>query len=344
MVVDVVVMSGARGVEHLRSEWRRPHNDLQQQEVGGGHKAIHDDATAATIGFAAAPIHGTVHWSQFTPLLLQAFGAAWFETGSISVHFVTPVAHLQPTRAFMAAPQPVGHGQTAEIWMEHVDGRVVLEGTASVRLKPPELQTRAAKSMAKARPVKGELLFVRHSTGTRSLNVETARIDFDKQIGPLFPFTLNRKLQIITEYHPWFGEDTGAESPWGRAVLPPECLNAIMLGLAGTTEYATWPSIAGDEWLIKEMGDRTPVGLFGGCEVILHSGPVHPGVEYEVTRELVGKGETRGTEYRWTRSWLREKATGNLVAEMTLQDMMLKNSFQGYDELRAKSDARRSKL
>jgi hypothetical protein len=29
----------------LNGEWRLPHNDLQHQSVGGGHKAIHDDAT-----------------------------------------------------------------------------------------------------------------------------------------------------------------------------------------------------------------------------------------------------------------------------------------------------------
>ena len=31
----------------LVGAWRRPPNDLQDQVVGGGHKAIHDDATAA---------------------------------------------------------------------------------------------------------------------------------------------------------------------------------------------------------------------------------------------------------------------------------------------------------
>ena len=92
------------GVDCLETEWRRPWNDLQDQHVGGGHKAIHDDETAAKVGFSAAPIHGTVHWSQFTPLLLKAFGKEWFETGSISVHFQNAVSHLQPVKAFMARP------------------------------------------------------------------------------------------------------------------------------------------------------------------------------------------------------------------------------------------------
>ena len=74
--------------------------------------------------------------------------------------------------------------------------------------------------------------------------------------------------------------------------------------------------------------------------MIVHAGPVMPGVDYTVTRELVGKGETRGTEFSWTRSLLREAGSGKLVAEMTLQNMNLKASFEGYAELRAQSDAK----
>merc|ERR1719247_3345540 len=165
-----------------------------------------------------------------------------------------------------------------------------------------------------SKPVKGALVFVRAAVGTRSTNVETARIDFGTQIGPLFPFTLERKLEIITEYHPWFAEATGSTSPWGKPVLPPEALNSILLGFCGTAQGASWPIEPGDEWLREAMGDRTPVGLFGGCEVIMHAGPVMPGVDYTVTRELVGKGETRGTEFSWTWSLLREAASGRLAA------------------------------
>ena len=122
-------MSKSRpNVDCLMGEWRRPHNDLQQQSVGGGHKAIHDDATAQAAGFAGAPIHGTVHWSQFTPLLLEAFGSEWFETGSISVHFVNMVTHLQPVRAFMSRPDPNKKAQQTDIWMEHMDYRCTLHG------------------------------------------------------------------------------------------------------------------------------------------------------------------------------------------------------------------------
>mmetsp|Transcript_67187 Transcript_67187/g.119610 ORF Transcript_67187/g.119610 Transcript_67187/m.119610 type:complete len:346 (+) Transcript_67187:41-1078(+) len=327
------------GVSCFGGEWRRPHNDLQHQQVGGGHKAIHDDATAAKIGFGAAPIHGTVHWSQFTPLLLKAFGPSWFETGSLSVHFITPVSHMQPVRAFVAKPDPAKQAQQVEIWMEHIDGRMVLQGTASVGLKRGEMTTMVQSKIASIKPVKGNLVFQRQPVGAKTENEERAFITFDSPIGPLFPFTHSKKLEIITEYHPWFGKESGTSSPWGRPILPPESLNQIMLGVCGTTELGRFPIIPEDEWLKKEMGGRTPVGLFGGCEVIMHSGPVFPDEEYTVTREFVGKGETPRAEFRWTRALLREAKTGKLVAEMTLQDMSLKASFDGYEALRAKTDA-----
>lgn len=323
------------GAECLAGEWRRPHNDLREQVVGGGHKAIHDDATAAAVGFAGAPIHGTVHWSQFTPLLLQAFGKGWFETGSISVHFKTPVLHLQPVRAFMARPDPAREAQQVDIWMEHMDGRVVFEGTASVGLKPGEMTTMCGTRLAAVKPLGTPLLFQRHPPGVKSLGKEPMRIDFEGPVHPrLFPFTLREKLEIITEFHPWFTEDFGERSPWGRPVLPPECLNAVMLGGLAPTQ---WPSIPGDAWLAEELGQRSPVGLFGACEVVVHDGPVFPCEDYELTREVVGMGETPRAEFNWIRTFLTEAKSGRLVAEMTLQSMMLKAGFEGYDELRAQA-------
>jgi len=327
-------MSKSRpGVDCLMGEW--PHNDLQEQVVGGGHKAIHDDATAQAVGFAGAPIHGTVHWSQFTPLFLQAFGKEWFETGSISVHFKTMVTHLQPVRAFMAKPDPNKKGQMVDIWMEHVDGRVVFEGTASVGLKPSDMTTKVQQQIAAIKPVKKPLLFERKPLGTTSLKREPMAVEWEGPVHPTaFPFTLEKKLEIITEYHPWFAKESGKDSPWGRPVLPPECLNAVMLQ---GKEPQRWAPVPGDEWLAKAMGGRSPVGLFGACEVVLHSGPVFPGEAYELSRELVGKGETPRAEFNWVRTYLTEKSSGKLVAEMTLQSMMMKAGFEGYEELRAKA-------
>ena len=235
----------------LETEWRRPHNDLQTQEVGGGHKAIHDDETAEAAGFTGAPIHGTVHWSQFTPLLLQAFGPQWFETGTISVAFKNIVTHLQPVKAFIEQPE---EGQTScDIWMEHLDGTPVLDGTASIGDIDA---TEVSRQLAKVKPVKGGLVFMPQSVGTTTTNVEKAKISFGEPIGPLFPFTLEQKLECITEYHPWFDAESGKSSPWGRPILPPESLNQILFV---TSDRARWPK--GSSRLPAGV---SPVGLFGG--------------------------------------------------------------------------------
>eukprot|EP00435_Cladocopium_sp_Y103_P057486 s50_g19.t1 len=322
----------------LVGAWRRPPNDLQEQEVGGGHKAIHDDATAAKVGLKLAPIHGTVHWSQLTPLLLEAFGAAWFETGSISVHFVNMVGHLQPVRAFLE----ISDQNQRKVWMEHLDGRLVFDGTASVGQRSE--MTMAQTKIAAVKAVKGRLLFNRHPPKTESLELEDARIDFDQVIGPLFPFTHRRKLELITEFHPWYSEEFGGSSPWGRPILPPESFNQIMLGMVGGAKGPRFPAIPGDEWLEKALNGRTPVGLFGGCEVILHAGPIFVGEAYQCRRQLVACGETPKAEFRWIKTFLWEKKSQKLVAEMTLQEMQLKNSIENYAELRARSDAPQAKL
>jgi len=307
-----------------------------QQKGGGGHKAVHDEDTAKAAGFAGAPIHGTVHWSQFTPLILEALGPSWFETGSISVHFVNMVMHLNPVRAFMQKPDPSKTKQQLDIWMEHMDGRVVLEGTVSVGLKSCEATTMANKKMAATKPVAGSLLFERRAIGVKSTNKVPMHIGWEGQVHPaLFPFSLKQKLECITEFHPWFTAEAGHQSPWGRAILPPECLNAIMLGGYGVD---TWPAMPKDDWLRQALGKKTPVSLFGGCEVFIHAGPVFVGEEYELSREVVGKGETPRAEFHWIRTYLTEKASGKLVAEMTLQSMFVKKTIEGYDDVRAKSD------
>ena len=57
------------------------------------------------------------------------------------------------------------------------------------------METAVSKRIAKLKPVQGELLFCRHPVGSRSSSIEPARIDFEREIGPYFPFTLNEKLE-----------------------------------------------------------------------------------------------------------------------------------------------------
>ena len=95
----------------------------------------------------------------------------------------TPVSHLEPVRAFIEKPHEPEVGdedQLLRIFMEHMDGRIVFEGTASASLVPGMLTTAAAKIQS-IKPVQGELLFARRAVGTKTTNVEKGvSIHFDR--------------------------------------------------------------------------------------------------------------------------------------------------------------------
>lgn len=74
----------------------------------------------------------------------------------------------------------------------------------------------------------------------------------------------------------------------------------------------------------------------------IHHGPCFVDEDYYVTRELVAVGETPKTEFRWTRAMMHDGA-GTLIAEMTLQDMFLKGSIEGYAEMRSAANAKAAK-
>ena len=73
----------------LYGPFRAPRQMLANQEYGG-HVSLHDDAMAKKLGFAAGPIEGPTHFSQFVPLLERLWGREWFETGCLSIHFKSP--------------------------------------------------------------------------------------------------------------------------------------------------------------------------------------------------------------------------------------------------------------
>src|SRR5215469_17813046 len=94
----------------------------------GGHTGIHDDATAASLGLAGAPIEAPTHFSQFDPLAFLLWDRAWFERGCISGHFRTMVVDGEEVQASLTT---VGD-DAARIEAHKPDGTPVLTGTASV--------------------------------------------------------------------------------------------------------------------------------------------------------------------------------------------------------------------
>ena len=150
--------------------------------------------------------------------------------------------------------------------------------------------------------------------------LEEVRMDFDQHMGKLYPFSLNQKLDRITEPSPWYREDEGASSPWGRAVIPLEMVSV----LGGySNRKAGFPT-------------RGPaLGLFAGQQIRMIDGPLFVGQDYLLEREIVALSESRRTESNWVRTTFLDAQTREPRAEMILNNATLKHSFEGYEEERA---------
>lgn len=80
--------------------------------------SIHDDATASKLGFRGGTVAGNIHMDAFAPPLVEAFGAAFFERGWLSLYFQNATTDREPVRAFEIA---------------HVAGPVLLDRRYDVR-------------------------------------------------------------------------------------------------------------------------------------------------------------------------------------------------------------------
>jgi hypothetical protein len=142
---------------------------------------------------------------------------------------------------------------------------------------------------------------------------ERVSMSFTESNGHLYPFSLNDKLQMITEPSPWYASETATQSPWGRAVIPTEMVSVLAhkVGFAGKT--------------------RGPaVGLFIDLEIRVINGPLFVDAEYELVHEIVGIGQSRRVESYWTRTSITDPASGFLVATVLLHQGIFKASYDKY--------------
>jgi len=289
----------------LSGPWRRPAQMLAEQSYDG-HSSVHDASTAAALGLAGAPIEAPTHFSQFDPLCYLMWGRSWFEEGCISCHFQTMVVEGEEVQATVTA----SGGRSVDLAARKADGTPVLEGTASVgpSAAPSEL-TRRLSGLGDP----GELFVVDQLEVGMTERGEVASVDFDTPNGEGYPFSLTDKLGRITEPHPWYFREGAAVSPWGEAILPMEMISVLSNKL-------------GPRWPIR----RPSLGLFLDLEVRLINGPVFVGRSYELSREIVGIGQSRRTESYWTKTTLTDVQTGTVAAEVLLHSGVFKQSYHGY--------------
>jgi hypothetical protein len=296
----------------LSGPLRKPRQMLADQEYGG-HASIHDDAMAEKLGFRAGPIEGPTHFSQFAPLLAHIWGEAWFSRGCLSAHYLNMVVEGEEVRAFASMPGPAA--TTTRVWAEKADGTPVLEASASIG--PDHGETLLEGRMRALRPPEALVILRDLKLGMHGAEDERVRMDADQNMGALYPFSLNQKLNAITENSPWYAR---ADNPWGRPIIPLEMVSVLAEYSSGKARFPT----------------RGPaVGLFADQEIRMIDGPLFVGEDYVLRREIAALAESKRTESYWVRTRIYDASGQRQVAEMLLNHATLKHSYAKYDEERA---------
>jgi len=207
--------------------------------------------------------------------------------------------------------EQVSPDQVARIQAEKRDGTPVLTGTAS--LGPDYGETELDMRRAKLRPADQLVILSDLHVGQLGQgNPETVQMGLDQNMGAMYPFSLNEKLQKITEQHPYYVND----NPWGRAVIPLEMISVL-------TQYTSGQS-----------GFRTKgpaIGLFAAHEIKMIDGPLFVDPPYKLEREIIALSESRRTESNWIMTRVLDAQTNELCAEVILNSATLKDSYANYE-------------
>ncbi|HEV2370459.1 MAG TPA: hypothetical protein VGR90_11335 [Acidimicrobiales bacterium] len=255
----------------------------QSQRAG----SIHDDAVAQRVGFRGGTIAGSIHMDQFPPVLVDAFGPEWFETGSLSLTFRNATISAEPVVALVAVPDRRVDVQV-EARTERPDGTLVAAGTAGVgqpaeptHLHSIDLRPADPKQLRILSCVEPGLTKLAHRAGVDSASVR-GRVDRGGLLDAL----------------DWY---TGP-SPWGGPIAHPSALVQLLRNRG------------------PEFGPHTAeaVGLFGAIEIRHLRGPVFLDQEYEVEGEVVAVGASPKTEYLWYDTRALD-GDGRPVASMRMQ-------------------------
>lgn len=287
--------------------WRQPQQMLHEQSYDA-HASIHDDATAQKLGFQGGTIEGPTHFSQFAPLCERLWGPAWFESGCLSAHYRNPSFAGEDVQAWIA--RPAAGATVAAIGMTKRDGTEVLRGTASIG--PDGGETALDRRLKELKPLADPVILHDIKVGMKTPR-QTVRMDFDQNMGHLYPFTLRAKLKVITEPSPFYAE--GGGNPWGRPIVPFEMLSVLFQYRAREDGFPT----------------RGPaVGLFADQDIRLLRGPLFVGEDYQTEREVVALSGSRRTESMWVRTTVFA-ADNAPVATMLLNLASLKDSYANYE-------------
>jgi len=259
--------------------------------------SIHDDATAAKLGFRGGTVAGSIHMDQFPPLLVRAFGTRFFSDGALSLYFLNATTDREQVRVY--AEEPSGGATQIRVWMKRDDGLDVSEGSASVG--DPSKSALRTRDLRACDP--SELRILREIRPGMQLGESGVRLGPERQRDRIEHGLCSGPLE-------WY---TGP-SVFGGPIASPSSL--VELLWAAPTKILT-----------AHTGKA--VGLFGAIEVAHLAGPVFLDQTYTVTAEVAAVGQSPKTEYLWFDA-LASDAGGRGIASMRMQLRFMKASSPLY--------------
>lgn len=266
--------------------------------IDAGAGSIHDDETAAKLGFRGGTVAGDIHMNQFPPVLVEIFGEQWFERGNLSLNFKNATVDLETVQVF-AEPLKPGENQT-RVWMERDDGMLVCSGTAALGD-----HSRSELRNLDYRPCDPEeLRILRKVKPGMSLGSYDIVATTDKQFE-------RYDQKLISDPMSWYRQ----KSPWGGPVAAP-C--TILEFLWGNAMKGLGP-------LLEES-----TGLFGAMEIGYTHGPFIMGHRYRIECSVVCVSQSPKTEIVWYDSEAFSES-GELVATLRIQSRAMKASSPLYD-------------
>jgi hypothetical protein len=262
--------------------------------------SIHDDATATSLGFRGGTVAGSIHMDQFPPLLLEAFGEGWFETGSLSLYFRHATTDGEPVQAFLERP---GRGEAdaqVRAWAITGEDALVAEGTAGIG-NPAVASALHSRDLRPVEP--SDLRILSAMKAGHVLGDYRGSVDAERQYSAI-------RQGAMTEPLDWYT----AASPWGGPIASPSAVVGLL--------YSRLLNDAKEA-----MGAH--VGLFGAIEVRFSRGPVFLDRSYRVTGEVVALSQTPQTEVLWFDSRALDD-NGDVAAQMRMMLRQMKQSSPRY--------------
>lgn len=238
-----------------------------------GSGSIHDDATATDLGFRGGTVAGDVHMNQFVPVLLEAFGADWWQRGYLALSFRSATIDRERVRVLLEPDDGAGDTPRARVEMQRDDGLEVSQGIAG--LGPlPDLEPARSKIDNDA-----PLRILARAAAGQSLGRYSVVSTPDKQFQR---YDAGLISDALPEYRYGFE---------GDASRIPACPSTVV-------EFLWGPPMAG----LRPLADPRAVGLFGAIDLEHQNGPLWLNQPYTIDAHVVGLGASPKTELLWFES------------------------------------------